>query len=346
MATRTVLVTGGAGYIGSQACKVLAGAGYQPVTYDNLSRGHRAAVRWGPLEVGDLNDRERLRDVLGKHKPASVMHFAALTYVGESMENPELYHHNNVKGTLTLLDAMLEFGIRTLVFSSSCATYGNPLRLPLTEEHPQEPINPYGAGKLLVERALRQRDAAHGLRSVSLRYFNAAGADPDGDCGECHDPETHAVPLAIMAASGQGPPFRIFGTDYPTADGSAVRDYIHVLDLAEAHVAALDYLRKGGATGAFNLGTGVGTSVLQLIASVERVGGRAVPVSRDARRPGDPPVLVADGRRAATALDWRPRLRDIDDIVRTAWSWHCSEAARLSARVPSRSQRADATSGP
>jgi UDP-arabinose 4-epimerase len=323
MSATKILVTGGAGYIGSQVCKVLAGAGYEPVVYDNLFRGHRTAVRWGPLEVGDLADEARLQATLERHRPESVMHFAALAYVGESVADPGLYYRNNVVGTLTLLEAMREAGIGTLVFSSTCATYGTPVRLPLTEDHPQEPINPYGSCKLVVERMLRDFGTAYGLRSVALRYFNAAGADPDGETGERHDPETHAIPLAIMAATGQGAAFRVFGTDYPTPDGSAVRDYVHVLDLADAHVAALRYLLDGGATDAFNLGTGTGTSVLELIAAVERVGGRTVPLVQDARRRGDPPVLVAEARKAAKTLRWEPRYRSIDEIVRTAWSWHC-----------------------
>jgi UDP-glucose-4-epimerase GalE len=318
-----ILVTGGAGYIGSHVCKQLAGAGYEPIVYDNMLRGHQWAVRWGPLEVGDLTDRVRLREVIQRYRPASVMHFAALAYVGESVSDPAIYYHNNIVGTLTLLEALRESSIRTLVFSSTCATYGIPVCVPITEAHPQEPINPYGLSKLMVERALRDYSAAYGLRSVSLRYFNAAGADPDGETGESHDPETHAIPLAIMAATGKGAPFRIFGTDYPTPDGSAVRDYTHVCDLAEAHLAALRCLLNGNATDAFNLGTGAGTSVLELLASVERVGGRAVPVVHSARRLGDPPLLVADARRAVEILGWQPRYRRIDDIVRTAWSWHC-----------------------
>lgn len=323
MTATRILVTGGAGYIGSHVCKVLARAGFEPVVYDNLLRGHRAAVRWGTLEVGDMTDETRLREVLDRHRPASVMHFAALTYVGESVSDPALYYSNNVVGTLALLAAMRRFSVGTLVFSSTCATYGKPVRLPLTEDHPREPINPYGSSKLTVERILMDYSTAYGLRSAVLRYFNAAGADPEGEIGEDHDPETHAVPLAIMAAAGKGPPFRVFGTDYPTPDGSAIRDYIHVLDLAEAHLAALRYLLNGGATDAFNLGTGTGTSVLELIASVERVGARAVPVVHAPRRPGDPPVLVADAQRAAATLGWQARYRDIDEIVGTAWSWHC-----------------------
>lgn len=324
-----ILVTGGAGYIGSHACKALARAGLQPVTYDSLVRGHRDAVRWGPLEIGDLNDQWTLRDVIARHKPACVMHFAALTLVAESVSDPALYYRNNVLGTLTLLDAMRESGLSAIVFSSSCAIYGNPVQVPLTETHPTDPLSPYGASKLTVERMLRDYDRAYGLRSIALRYFNAAGADPDGGIGECHDPETHAVPLAIMAATGRGPPFTILGTDYPTPDGTAVRDYIHVLDLADAHLAAVRALAGGAATDAFNLGTGVGTSVLELVASVERVGARPVPVVRADRRPGDPPVLVADGRRAADGLGWRPRIQGIDDIVRTAWSWHSRPAGHL-----------------
>lgn len=323
MTATTILVTGGAGYIGSHVCKVLAGAGFEPVVYDNLLRGHRDTVRWGTLEVGDMTDETRLHEVFERHRPASVMHFAALTYVGESVSDPASYYRNNVVGTLALLAAMRRFGVGTLVFSSTCATYGNPVRLPLTEDHPREPVNPYGSSKLMVERILTDYSMAYGLRSAVLRYFNAAGADPDGEIGEDHDPETHAVPLAIMAALGKAPPFQVFGTDYPTPDGSAVRDYVHVLDLAEAHLAALTYLLNGGATDAFNLGTGSGTSVLDLVASVERVGGRVVPVVHAARRPGDPPVLVADARRAVEVLGWQPRYPAIDEIIRTAWSWHC-----------------------
>jgi UDP-arabinose 4-epimerase len=250
------------------------------------------------------------------------MHFAGFAYVGESVADPDLYHRNNVQGSESLLDAVREAGIGAFIFSSSCATYGIPLQLPITEAHPQQPINPYGAGKVAVERMLCDYNSAHGLRSVSLRYFNAAGADPDGDIGECHDPETHATPLAILAALGKIPTFKILGTDYPTPDGSAVRDYVHVCDLADAHVAALRFLLDGGATDAFNLGTGRGTSVLELIAAVERVSGRSVPVERCQRRIGDPPVLVADPQRAISMLNWQPQYRAIDEIVRTAWAWH------------------------
>jgi UDP-glucose-4-epimerase GalE len=263
-----------------------------------------------------------LRDVLQRHQPSSVVHLAGLASVAESILDPAIYYRINVVGTLILLEAMREAGIRSLVFSSSCATYGPPLCLPISEDHEQKPINPYGSSKLMVEQILRDYGVAYGLRSVSLRYFNAAGADPEGEIGEHHDPETHAMPLAIKAAAGNGPPFTIFGTDYPTSDGSAVRDYIHVSDLAEAHVAALNYLMGEGASDSFNLGTGTGTSTLELLASVERVGGRVVPHVRSGRRHGDPPVLVADACKARDVLGWKPRYQHIDEIVRTAWSWH------------------------
>ncbi len=317
-----VLVTGGAGYVGSHACKALARAGHEPVVYDNLLRGHRSLVRWGPLEQGDIADAQGLREVIRKHEPEAVMHFAALAYVGESVTAPEIYYRTNVAGSLALLEAMREHGVRSMVFSSSCATYGLPASLPMSEAHPQAPINPYGASKLMVERMLPDYAAAHGLRWISLRYFNAAGADPDGEIGETHDPETHAAPLAIFAALGRTSAFPVFGTDYPTADGSAVRDYVHVADLATAHVAALDYLARGGSSLALNLGTGAGTSVLELVRAVERVAGRPLPVERRPRRSGDPPLLLADARLAAEVLGWRPDYTDINDIVATAWAWH------------------------
>jgi len=319
-----VLVTGGAGYIGSHACKALVRSGHQPIIYDNLQRGHRSLVRWGTLEVGDLGDAARLREVMLRHRPDGIIHFGAFTYVGESIKDPALYYRNNVLGSVSLLDAMRVHGPNLIVFSSSCATYGPPRAVPITEDHPQSPINPYGASKLMVERMLQDYGAAYGLRWMSLRYFNAAGADPEGEVGELHDPETHAVPLAILAALGRVASFQVYGTDYPTPDGSAVRDYVHVADLASAHVAALVHLSKGGDSMAVNLGTGVGTSVLDLLEAVGRVAGRPVPVARCARRVGDADVLVADARRAGEVLGWRPRYTDINDIVATAWDWHRS----------------------
>jgi len=320
--SQSILVTGGAGYVGSHACKALAKAGYVPVAFDNLSRGHREAVRWGPLVVGDISDRGALVATLKQHSAIAVMHFAALAYVGESVVDPALYYRNNVIGTLALLDAIREAEIRSLVFSSTCAVYGIPENIPMREDTPLGPVNPYGETKLAIEQALRWYSRAYGTRFAALRYFNAAGADMEGEIGEMHEPETHVIPLAIRAALGQGGPINIFGTDYPTPDGTAVRDYIHVTDLADAHVRALDYLGKGGDSVAINLGTGAGTSVLELLGAVERVSGRKVPRIAAPRRAGDPPALVADPARAAALLNWRARHSDIDTIVRTALAWH------------------------
>ena len=317
----TILVTGGAGYVGAHACKALAQAGYRPVTFDNLVYGHEAAVQWGPLEVGDLNDRDRLAQVLRAHRPEAVLHFAAFAYVGESVKDPEKYYLNNVRGTLNLLSALRAHDVSKVVFSSTCATYGIPAKVPITEAHPQAPVNPYGATKLIIEGALKDYAAAYGTRHVSLRYFNAAGADPDGEIGEDHDPETHAIPLAILAALGRRPFFEIYGTDYPTDDGTAVRDYIHVADLASAHVLALQHLLAGGESLALNLGTGTGHSVRQVVAAVEAATGRPVPVKLGPRRAGDPPALVADPALARERLGWRARYLDLREIVATAAAW-------------------------
>lgn len=321
MATH-VLVTGGAGYIGSHAAKALAKAGYTPVTYDNLVYGHREAVRWGPFVEGDLADKKRLLEAMRRYEARAVMHFAAFAYVGESMTKPQLYFHNNVGNTLTLLDAMLEADIPRIVFSSTCATYGTPEKVPMDETTPQRPINPYGETKLMMERALHWYGKAYGIGSVSLRYFNAAGADPDGETGEAHDPETHLIPLVLDAALGRRPDVQVYGTDYETRDGTAIRDYIHVTDLADAHVKAIQYLERGGETTAINLGTGAGHTVREVIEAVERVTGRNVPRREVGRRAGDPPSLVADARRAGSVLGWRPQMSDLDSIVRTAWNWH------------------------
>jgi UDP-glucose-4-epimerase GalE len=317
----TVLVTGGAGYIGAHACKALAGTGYEPIAYDNLSRGHRDFVRWGPLVEGDIADRARLDETLARYRPVAAMHFAALAYVGESVANPALYFRNNVAGSLTLFEALVQAGNVPIVFSSSCATYGLPETMPIDETTPQHPVNPYGETKLMSERILGWLDRAHGLRHVALRYFNAAGADSDGEIGEMHEPETHLIPLVLDAASGRGNPVEIFGTDYPTPDGTAIRDYIHVQDLAEAHLRALDYLVGGGASVSLNLGTGVGHSVRDVINVAQQVTGRPVPYREAARRPGDPPVLVADARRAENVLRWQPALPNLDDMIATAWRW-------------------------
>ena len=319
-----VLITGGAGYIGSHTAKAISRAGFYPLVVDDLREGHRRAVQWGSLVVADLADEDALRAAFATHRIIAVIHFAASAYVGESMQVPQLYFQNNVVNTLNLLKVMLEHEVKTLVFSSSCATYGYPQRLPIAEDHEQHPVNPYGESKLMVERVLHWYALAYGLRSIALRYFNAAGADPDGDLGEMHDPEPHLIPKAIAAAQGLSPALDVYGTDYDTPDGTAVRDYVHVTDLADAHVAALRHLRSGGETGAFNLGTGAGHSVRQVISMVERVSGRAVPLRELPRRAGDPATLVADAGKAARSLGWRPRHSDLQRIVETAWNWHTS----------------------
>jgi UDP-arabinose 4-epimerase len=322
-----IMVTGGAGYIGSHACKALARAGYRPIAYDSLVRGHREAVRWGPLVEGDLADRELLVDTLRRFEVAAVMHFAAFAYVGESMSAPELYFRNNVVNSIGLLEAMRETGVRRMVFSSTCATYGIPENVPIAEDSPQRPVNPYGESKLMIERALHWHGIAHGLGHVALRYFNAAGADPEGEAGELHEPETHLIPLILAAALGQRAEIEIYGTDYPTPDGSAIRDYIHVTDLADAHVRALAYLEQGGASAALNLATGRGYSVRQVIAAAERVTGRRVPRREVGRRAGDPAALVADATRARKLLGWTPRFSDLDTIIATAWDWERGRGA-------------------
>ena len=318
---KTVLVTGGAGYIGSHACKALAAAGYTPVAYDNLVYGHEWAVRWGPLEKGDILDPVRLSELMKQYKPFAVMHFAAFAYVGESVAEPAKYYRNNVTGTLTLLEAMRAHDVRNIVFSSSCATYGIPDTVPICEDAPQKPVSPYGASKLMSERILADFGAAYGMKSVALRYFNAAGADPQGETGEDHDPETHLVPLVLDAAAGAHPHIMILGNDYDTPDGTCIRDYIHVTDLASAHVLALQQLEKGTLNQAYNLGTGVGVSVLQVIEAARRVTSRDIPVVIGPRRPGDPAKLFAQAIRAQTDLGWRPRFSTIEEIIGTAWAW-------------------------
>lgn len=319
-----VLVTGGAGYIGSHAAKALAQAGFEPVVLDNLSMGHRWAVRWGPLVEGDLSDRALLKQVLAKYRISAVMHFAASAYVGESMTEPRRYFQNNVVNTLGLLEELMDAGVKNFVFSSTCATYGIPQTPLIAETHPQNPVNPYGDSKRFVERALHWFGQAYGLRWAALRYFNAAGADPDGEIGEFHDPETHVIPLVIESALGLRPSVKIFGTDYPTPDGTAVRDYIHVADLASAHLSALKLLLEGQESLAVNLGTGKGHSVREVIAAVKKVSGKPVPCTETDRRPGDPPNLVADPSRAKALLGWTPRYSELEAIVDTAWRWHSS----------------------
>ncbi|SIS95021.1 UDP-arabinose 4-epimerase [Roseivivax lentus] len=313
-----VIVTGGAGFIGSHACKRLSEAGFLPVTIDNLRTGHADAVRWGPLERLDIRDTDGVTKVLQRHGAEVVMHFAACAYVGESVTAPDLYYDNNVGGMISLLGAMRRAGVRQLVFSSSCATYGVPETLPISETTPQVPINPYGRTKLIGEMMVRDHAAAFELRAVMLRYFNAAGADAAGGLGERHDPETHLIPLALLAASGKGPPLKVFGTDYPTPDGTCIRDYIHVTDLAEAHLLAVRHLAAGGPGLVANLGTGRGLSIREILDAVERVSGRPVPHETAPRRPGDPAELVAATGRAEAELGFAARYSEIDRIIRDA----------------------------
>jgi UDP-arabinose 4-epimerase len=322
----TVLVTGGAGFVGSHACKALARAGHLPVTFDSLEHGHEWAVKWGPLERGHLDHPGDLERVFAKWKPEAVLHFAAYAYVGESVADPARYYLNNVGGSARLVEACRTFGCRKLVFSSSCATFGIPARLPIREDDLQAPINPYGHTKLVVERMLRDAEIAYGIRHVTLRYFNAAGSDPDGEIGELHRPETHLIPLVLMAARDGGTA-KVFGNDYPTADGTCIRDYVHVCDLADAHVAALGWLDANDGSTAFNLGNGQGFSVGEVIRAGERVTGRRIATEICPRRPGDPPVLVGDSRKARAMLDWRPRFGDLEQQIAHAWEWLAKAAA-------------------
>lgn len=312
---RKVLVTGGAGFIGSHACKALARAGFQPVVFDNLSTGNRDAVRWGQFVPGDVRDAGGVLQALKEHRISAVMHFAASAYVGESVSNPALYYDNNVVGMSSLLDACRTAGIEQVVFSSSCATYGHPDTLPITEATPQAPINPYGRTKLICEQMLADFRAAYGLQSIALRYFNAAGADPEGELAERHDPETHLIPLALLSAAGRRGPLQVFGTDYDTPDGTCIRDYIHVSDLAAAHVAALKHLFDGGETPAVNLGTGRGHSIREVLRAIRQVTGADVPVIHAPRRAGDPPELVADTSLAAKLLGFAPNFPDLRDMI-------------------------------
>ena len=316
-----VLVTGGAGYIGSHMVKALLRRGAEVVVFDNLSSGRREAVGGCPLVVGDINSATDLQALFSQIRFDAVMHFASLIQVGESVQQPSLYYRTNVVGTLNLLEAMRQAGVQRFIFSSSAAVFGEPSYTPIDEAHPKDPLNPYGFSKLAVERVLSDYSSAYGLQSVSLRYFNAAGADPDGVLGECHDPETHLIPLVLQAASGRRPAVTIFGTDYPTPDGTCIRDYIHVADLCQAHVLALDFLAENARSAAYNLGNNQGFSVREIIDSAERVSGKRIPVSIGSRRAGDPAVLVADSRKAIAELGWRPQYQALDTIVGHAWNW-------------------------
>lgn len=316
-----VLVTGGAGYIGSHTCKELARSGHEPVVYDNLSTGRRELARWGAFIHGDILDTQRLRAAMRRERVEAVIHFAAKAYVGESVINPEKYFRNNVGGTQSLLDAMRGEGVRDIVVSGTCAVYGTPERMPIDENTPASPINPYGESKLFMERMLAAYGHAYGTRFTSLRYFNAAGCDADGETGEWHDPETHLIPRVLMAAAGKIEALEIFGDDYPTPDGTCIRDYVHVRDLAKAHIAAVERLQKGGGNSILNLGAGRGFSVREIVRAAEEVTGRPVPHVFRPRREGDPAELVADSGRAGEVLGWRAHHSSIEEILRTAWAW-------------------------
>jgi UDP-glucose 4-epimerase len=316
-----ILIAGGAGYIGSHANKILNKRGFETVVYDNLSRGHREFAKWGQFVLGDVADKDQLRHCFKTYPIEAVMHYCAFCYVGESVDHPSEYYRNNVINTLNLLDVMVECGVKYFIFSSTCATYGNPLQIPMTEEHSQKPINPYGKSKLMVEQILKDYDAAYGIRHVCLRYFNAAGADPEGEIGEWHEPEPHLIPLALQVAAEQREHIQIYGTDYETPDGTCIRDYIHVNDLAAAHILALEYLQSGAPSDAFNLGNNNGFSVKEVIQSVGSVTGKTIKVVEAERRPGDPPILVGSAEKARQILGWQPQYTSLAEIIKTAWHW-------------------------
>ena len=319
---KKILVVGGAGYIGSHMCKRLSKHGYLPIVLDNLSRGHEKAVKWGPFIEGSISDRNILKRVFSEHRIDAVMHYAAYCYVGESVTDPSIYYQNNLADTICLLSVMVEAEVKNFVFSSSCAVYGEPEEIPITENHPRNPVNPYGRTKYMVEQVLNDFRTAYGVESVSLRYFNAAGADPEGELGEDHNPETHLIPLTIQAAMGQRGEIRIFGDDYPTPDGTCIRDFIHVDDLAESHLRALERLLNGKGSGTYNLGNGVGYSVREVIDITRRITGKPIKNRVVNRRAGDPAALVGSSDKAKNELGWEPRFPDLVSIVETAWNWH------------------------
>jgi UDP-glucose 4-epimerase len=318
---KMILIAGGAGYIGAHANKILNERGYETVVYDNLSRGHREFAKWGHFVQGDLADKDQLRLCFKTYPIDAVMHYCAFCYVGESVDHPAEYYHNNVVNTLNLLDVMVECGVKYFIFSSTCSTYGNPLQIPMTEDHPQQPINPYGKSKLMVEQILKDYDAAYGIRHVCLRYFNAAGADPAGEIGEWHEPEPHLIPLVLKVAAGQRGDVQIYGTDYETPDGTCIRDYIHINDLAVAHILALEYLKRGSSSDAFNLGNGNGFSVKEVIHAAEQITGKSIKVVEAGRRHGDPPILVGSADKVRKILGWQPQYTSLDEIIKTAWTW-------------------------
>ncbi len=317
-----ILVVGGAGYIGSHMCKYLHKVGMTPIVLDNLSYGHRSAVKWGPFYEGNMDDPALLETIFSKHKIAAAMHFAAFCYVGESVTEPLKYYNNNITSTLGLLSAMNDNGVKNLIFSSTCATYGEPEYIPLTEDHPQNPINPYGRSKLMMEQILDDFDHAYNLKSVCLRYFNAAGADSEGELGEDHNPETHLIPLVLHTAMGTRDKLTVFGNDYPTEDGTCIRDYIHITDLAQAHYLSLQHLLKGGDSKKYNLGNGNGYSILELIETAKKVTGKEIPFDYVDRREGDPAKLIGTAQKVIDELGWKPEFDTLETIIQTAWEWH------------------------
>lgn len=333
-----VLITGGAGYVGSHTCQALAALGYLPISLDNLTHGHMWAVQWGPFFKGDITDSSALDQLFSDYRPIAVIHFAAFAYVGESVEHPARYYRNNVAGSITLLEAMRQHGCKNIIFSSSCATYGIPSQIPIPEDHPQLPINPYGRSKLMMEQIIQDYGSAYGIRYAILRYFNAAGADPGGHIGEDHDPETHLIPILLQTVLGRRDYAEVYGTDYDTPDGTAIRDYIHVTDLAGAHALALKYLAQSRQDLCINLGTGQGRSVMEVIQAVQQVTGKTVTYRTVGRRPGDPPVLVAKADLAYSLLGWKPDFTDIQATISTAWNWHQSQSTHQSSSMKRRTQ--------
>lgn len=321
-----ILIVGGAGYIGSHVNKLLNREGFDTVVFDNLSRGHREFVKWGTFFEGDLAAKKRIRSCFNTFPIDTVMHFSAFAYVGESVLHPARYYRNNVVNTLNLLDVMREHEVKYFIFSSTCSVYGVPESIPIREDHPKNPVNPYGRSKLMIEEILTDYDRAYGIKHINLRYFNAAGADPEGEIGERHEPETHLIPLAIFAALGTTDQVKIFGTDYPTADGTCIRDYIHVMDLADAHIHAMHYVKKKNESDSFNLGNGRGYSVREVIDTVKKVSARNFEVVESERRPGDPPILISDYQRAVDLLGWKPCYNDLQSIVETALRWHARDS--------------------
>ncbi|MFH1076382.1 MAG: UDP-glucose 4-epimerase GalE [Pseudomonadota bacterium] len=317
-----ILIAGGAGYIGSHINKLLNKKGHKTVVFDSLVYGHRELVKWGEFVLGDLANKKQIRLCFEKYPIEAVMHFSAFAYVGESVAEPAKYYKNNVVNTLKLLETMREFNVRYFIFSSTCATYGIPNEIPITESHPQNPINPYGKSKLMVEEILKDYDSAYGIKHVNLRYFNAAGADPEGEVGEWHEPETHLIPLVLDVASGKRNDIKIFGTNYDTLDGTCIRDYIHVMDLAEAHGLALEYLLNGGTSDSFNLGNGKGFSVKEVVDIAKKITGKGIKTVEWKRRDGDPSMLVGSSKKARSVLNWHPQYDDLKVIIETAWNWH------------------------